>query len=282
MTVVACVTFGHDATDIYHALDSAVQLARKRQGIDVIAVDDSSGISYDLSEVHSYSTPRRLGFPATVQYIVEVLYPEADRVVLINPDAQVELDILERLIDHTGDLVVPRILRPDGTLENVRETTRPSWELKNLAFREHYRGDVLNSATETRTVLCPPYAPSGSVISIAATLLKKTPLRADYFWLEFSDWVHRQDHPRELTIDGGIAQHTGASTSLKYPLSVASSQARAKYLYIRTYGTRLQRALALPALCCKSGRFAAKRHSLTAGIDLMLCAVGLRDWRNLK
>jgi len=229
--------------------------------------------------VESFSMPDRRGFPAVVQYIVEELYPECDRLVLVNPDALVSEQGLIEILATEADLVIPSIVSPDGTLENIREVTRPSWEILNLAFGEKYRGDRIPFREDGRIVVCPPYAPSGAVIAIKVELLKQLPLRSDFFWLEFSDWIRRHQEAVSLRIVPTLVKHTGASTSVKYPISVAASQVRAKVGFVREYGGPLQKVIVVPALWMRAIRFGVRRRSVSAALRVGLSGMGLRDWR---
>lgn len=282
MIIVLCITFGHDPSDVEAALESAIFVSRRRDDLRVIAVDDCSGRTPLVSGVESFSTPSRRGFPAVVHYVIDELFPECSRVVLINPDASLRENDLLRLMDSGADVAVPTIVGSDSTVSNVRQVTTAAWELKNLAFGERYRGARIPISSGDQVIQSPPYAPSGAVIAIDATLLRRVPLRPEFFWLEFSDWVQRQPTPLEIVVQSGTAEHVGASTSVKYPWSVAASQARAKFQYVQQYGTPFLRAALIPALCVKAVRFAIKQRSLRAAVYLMRGATGHRDWRIQK
>lgn len=279
MIIVACITFGHNSEDIARALAPAIAEQEADNRVRVISVDDASGRNHAAEGVTAHVTPSRRGFPGVVQYIVETLYPESSRLILINPDASLDRRSLRTLIETNSDVAVPRILDAGAAIENVRQVTTAAWELRNLAFGEKYRGRLLSGTDTVGIVACPPYAPSGAVISLNALLLRERPLNPDYFWLEFSEWVLRQPGSVTLSIEPVEAQHLGGSTSVKYPLSVAASQARAKFLFIRSQGSRLDRICAVPALASRGVRVAIKRRSVFAGVFVLLAGMGLKDWR---
>lgn len=280
MIVVACITFGHDRSDIEACLSSARELAEVDSRLTVISVDDHSGRANGSLEIIHHVTPSRRGFPAVVQYIVEDLYPNCTRLILVNPDACVGA-ALKPLLEAKETVAVPSI-GDHGFLHNVRLTTTAGKEFRNLLFGESRSGWPLQEVEETRVVSCPPFAPSGAVISVDAQALRAVPLDANLFWLEFSDWTRRRQQrglDTTLRILPERSEHTGASTSVKYPLSVASSQARAKVHFIRRYGRSSLRVLLPIAVLSKAVRFGISRRNILAAVFLFRAAFDAVDWR---
>lgn len=280
MIVVACITFGHNSSDISTCLAPALAMAKNKSDFAVISVDDNSGVDNAAAGIRHYVTPTRRGFPAVVQYIVEELYPDCARLVLINPDAHIDKG-LRALLAATEVVAVPTI-ESDGRLANVRNITTPHRELRNLLFGEAKTNFPLATQGSDLIVPCPPYAPSGAVISIDASALRETPLDQDLFWLEFSDWILRRSSvglETSLRVIPEQSDHLGASTSVSYPRSVAASQARAKVHLIRRYGTKLSRMLVPVAVASKALRFGVKRRSLRDALFVYRAAIDRVDWK---
>jgi hypothetical protein len=280
MKIVACITFGHEADEVRRSLAPALELAAREDDVEVVVIDDSSGRGPQLSQATCLSTPRRMGFPAVVQFLIESVYPEATRLVLVNPDATVG-DSLPPLLESQALLAIPTIDH-DGRIENVRLATTPWREVRNLLLGEAKVRYPITSTGRRQDVSCPPFAPSGAVISIDANALRSAPLRSEFFWLEFSDWVLRRARmgaPTTLEVLPNRADHLGASTAVKYPLSVAASQARAKVAFVREYGSASSRAVLPIAVLSRGVRFALKRRSTKAGVFLLRAAYNMVDWR---
>lgn len=284
MIAVACITFGHSPQDVEACLASALLLATENDEFQVLTLDDCSGARPCPPGIPSYDTPSRRGFPGAVQYLIDELAPGCSRLILINPDATVEADTLELLARSTCDVAVPTIRSRSrtGKVENVRFATTAMREVANLLFGERVPEYPVSARDTPRTFTCPPFAPSGAVISIDAQMLRETPLDPSMFWLEFSDWVRRRESEgRRTTLEvvAGEATHSGASTSVKFPVSVAASQARAKVAFIRSYGGLGARMLVVPAVTSRALRFALRKRSLSNGLFILRAALGRVSWK---
>ncbi|WP_457101796.1 hypothetical protein [Microbacterium sp. P5_E9] len=283
MIAIACITFGHTTEDVERCLSTALALSENDPRMRVITVDDSSGSAPQPRMIPGFTTPSRRGFAATVQYIVEVIAPDCERLVLVNPDAEADVETLVALAASTDVVTVPTIISTTDRafMENVRPSTTGSREIRNLLFGERRRAFILKPASTEQRVNCPPFAPSGAIISVDAHALRRTPLRAEMFWLEFSDWVLRRNAEgltTELCVLPNESRHVGASTSVKYPMSVAASQARAKVCFIRDYGSWTARTFAPVAVLSRSLRFAARRRSISSGVFVFQAAMGWKSW----
>lgn len=281
MIVVAVITFGHDSADIETSLRSAVELAQAREDLVVISVDDKSGYRASAQNVESFEVPSRMGFPGVVEYIYRELFPEARRLILINPDAVVDNQLLTQLVETDATIALPSIGDRQGLI-NVRPVTTARAEFLNLLIGERRRFQPLKVSKSEMVLNAPPYAPSGAVISIEVNALHEVALDPDFFWLEFSDWVLRRASfglATQIKVLPRAATHTGASTSISFPLSVAASQARAKVLFIFRYGNWAQRVLTPIALFSRALRFGLKQRSLKSGLFVFEAGRGRRDWR---
>lgn len=283
MKLIACITFGHEQGDIRDALRSAVELALTRSDLTVVAIDDCSGTAnYSIPGVEFHRTPARVGFPGVVNYLVSELYPDADRLVLVNPDAAIDVKSLSHLVDSKNAVEVPQILNSDGFVENVRAVTNAGDQFRNLLFGERHSELPVRGSADLRTYDCPPFAASGAIVGLDAQQLRVVPLRAEFFWLEMSDWVLRSSLNGlriSLTVNADRAQHSGASTSVSYPVSVAASQMFAKATFIRTYGGALTSAFLPIAMAAKSIRFGIMRRSLRDALFVYQCGLGNANWR---
>lgn len=280
MIVVACITFGHEPTDIEECLAPALGLAKLDSNIRVIAIDDCSGVANQPAGIDYFVTPTRRGFPAVVQYIVEDLFPACTRLVLINPDALLD-DGLRDLMQASETVAVPTI-EEHGRLHNVRRTTTALREFRNLLLGEARSNWPVTPRDVDFVLQCPPFAPSGAVISIDAEALRRVPLDADLFWLEFSDWVlsrNARGQETTLRITPHISVHVGASTSVSYPLSVASSQARAKVIFVKRYGSILVRSALPLAVASKALRYGVKHRSVRDAYFVFQAAFDRVDWK---
>lgn len=278
MIVVACITFAHSTEDVMKALLPAIEL-KHRHGLTVVRLDDSSGRAPRTgSEVQDMNTPGRQGYAGAVNHLVKQ-FPLLDRLVLINPDASLTSDALQLLVTSSAELSAPRVLGRSGDVENVRRLLTPGRLLFGLLLGERVAGKLDRGVPLQSSYSCPPFAPSGSVVSVKGDLLRRWPLTPEMFWLEQSDWLRRVGRAVTLEIVDGEAQHTGASTSAAYPLSVAGSQLRARWCYVRRYAP----AFWLPALFGATGlrcvRFAVSRGSLRDGLFLFQAALGRVSWK---
>ncbi len=227
--------------------------------------------------------PSRCGFAGVVNYVVAE-FPDADgRLLLINPDAYVGPKEIEMLLAPSDALRVPKVVNPSGQVENIRAITTAGQQLRALLFGEWAaRKAITKMAFNGTTVECPPFAPSGSVLSVPLDLLRSVPLREEYFWLEQSDWLLRYFEifgPLKLEILPISATHTGASTSIRYPLSVAASQLNAKANFVRTYGTTIHRLLLPLAIFSRTFRFFLKNRQISDALFLGKVYAGKADWR---
>lgn len=285
--LILCISFGHESAQIGDALRGAVAYSREYKNAEVLVADDCSGNPPSAPEgVRVLNVPSRRGYAGVVSYVLD-LYPEASgRLLLINPDASLEKDGVALLLEFAGGIAVPRVLNPAGELENVRRATTASEQLLALVFGEQMaRKSVQQLSADTAVVDCPPYAPSGSVLSMPLDFLRAVPLRSEFFWLEQSDWIYRYANTNgsvQVSILPITASHTGASTSLRYPVSVAASQLRAKINFVNEYGNLLHRSFLPVGILMKAVRFGLNTRSLWNGMFLLKVGTGVADWRVSK
>jgi hypothetical protein len=288
-SIVACVTFGHPEADVAAALAGARDAANENAQIQLYWVDDASGYQPKVipKGVRYVPLPARRGYAGVLSHIVSELCNSGDRLLLINPDASIDPVGVRKLLETDSPLAIPQIAR-DGWIDNVRTVATAREQLLALAagewlVRDHERLLPFNPAGEIVRLACPPHAPSGAVLSIEVDLARHTPFRSKFFWLEMSDWLLRiaQVHPVpiQLAVLPVEALHVGASTSLRYPISVAASQARAKVCFIREYGKPVDRIVWPLALLMRALRFGASQKSIRAACLVFVAGCGLRDWR---
>lgn len=216
--------------------------------------------------------------------LVERLGGSAERLVLINPDAQIDGETLTRLIVSEEAVAVPAIRNADGEIENVRSVTTATQQIRALLLGERYAATPsgIEKNLSNGIFPMPPACPSGAVVSIDLKLLRQTPLREEFFWLELSDWTKRVSKvtsPLRLEVLKQEAVHVGASTSVKYPVSVAASQLRAKKAFVKAYGRAWHRLLLPIAMISRSIRFGVKTKSMSNTLFLVLVGLGVKDWR---
>lgn len=282
--IVLCISFGHSSEQVSIALTGALEYAERHRDTRIVVVDDCSGTPpVEIEGVTLLETPTRRGFAGAVNYVLDS-YPDANgRLLLINPDACVTADAVERLLDEKQGVSVPLVLNPQGDVENVRLATSAREQIFSLIAGEKVAARFYQrSISRANTVMCPPYAPSGSVMAYPVHLLREIPLRPEFFWLEQSDWIYRYANlhgPLEVTVLPVEVSHTGASTSLRYPVSVAASQLRTKVNFIGAYGTVLPRLLTPLGVLLRSVRFAIKTRRLSDAWFLIKVAAGSADWR---
>lgn len=282
--IILCITFGHASAQVRLALQGAVAYASENPDTLVLAVDDCSGNApSDIGGVTVSETPSRRGFAGVVSYVVGLHPKFSGRLLLINPDASLAKESVGALLSVESGMAVPRVLDSRGMLENVRRATTGGEQLCALLFGEGVtRRSIATLGQETQTVQCPPFAPSGSVLSVPLDYLRSVPLRDEFFWLEQSDWVYRYSQRAgafEISVLPSVATHTGASTSLRYPVSVAASQLQSKVNFITEYGHAWFRLLIPLAVLLRSIRFSVRTRSLTNGIFLVKVVMGKADWR---
>lgn len=282
--LIASISFGHSAEELGSALAPAVSLSAKNSRVRVICIDDSSGSQpEDIPGVIMATTIRRVGFAGAVNEIVDRFGRDVDRLVLINPDARITEATLDELLSCTESIAIPRVDDGFGRIENLRKVTTARYQLRALVMGEPRRTNLAFSTRDVIPVLdLPPYCPSGAVISIATSLLRSVRLHPDFFWLELSDWVsrlHRQGIIANLRVIDGAAIHTGASTSKKYPVSVAASQLCAKKAFIHEYGSKVHKLLLPMGILLRSARFGIKTRSVQNSLFLLGAAAGIVDWR---
>lgn len=283
MKLIACITFGHSTDEVAAALEGAVAYARATEHCRVVALDDSSGVPPAASPgIEVLSTPTRIGFAGAVNHLVQAVAPSATRLVLINPDTAPSPSTVAKLADSDATVVVPPILRTDGSLENVRRITTAAVQTRALLFGDRFTRLTRTAPAIGGGVSSPPYAVTGTVVGLDANEVRQHPFEPVLFWLEFSDWLIRlaeRNGPSEIPVMGEPVAHTGASTAVSFPLSVAASQGRAKAAFVSRYGHRGLRLL-LPLGALSYGlRYALKRRSLRDGIFVMAASLGFADWR---
>lgn len=282
--LVATISFGHDSNDIEAALRSSVELSGTDDKIRIVCIDDSSGRPPNTVEgIESAVTSHRLGFAGAVNELVERFGHDRDRLILVNPDAKLGKDGIRKLIQIHEPVGIPTITGPSGEIENLRHVTTPAAQLKALMLGERsVKVETLRTREQDFTLQMPPYCPSGAVISIDIALLRAVPLRPVFFWLELSDWTRRLsngDGAAVLRVISNKAEHVGASTSVRYPLSVAASQVRAKSAYVREYGSLLHRTALPLGVLLRAIRFGIKQRSFASGLFIAQVALGQKDWR---
>ena len=286
--IILCISFGHSSSQVYDAMRGALEHSRTHVDTLVVVADDCSGNPpLNIEGAVLLETPSRRGYSGVVNYVLET-YPDVNgRILLINPDACLESMAVSELLSDAHGIAVPRVLNPAGELENIRRATNASEQLRALLFGERSadRTSRMGVTVESGSIVCPPYAPSGSVLAIPIQHLRSVPLRAEFFWLEQSDWVIRYSRmhgPVEVSVLPVGASHTGASTSLRYPLSVAASQLRTKINFVNEYGGFGLRLLLPLGVVLRAGRFAVKTRKLSNAWFLLRVAAGLADWRVSK
>jgi GT2 family glycosyltransferase len=285
--IVLCISFGHASSQIREALGGATSYAVEDSDTVVVVVDDCSGNApTDLGGVSVLETPSRRGFAGVVTYVVD-RYAEAEgRLLLINPDACLSKDAVASLLAVESGIAVPRVLNSTGDLENIRRATTAGEQLRALLFGERFvQRSVESLDPGIESIECPPFAPSGSVLSVPLEYLRSVPLRSEFFWLEQSDWVYRYANLHgaiEVSVLAAAATHTGASTSLRYPVSVAASQLKSKMNFVIEYGDAPLRLLLPLAVLFRAIRFGVKTRNLSNGWFLVKVALGISDWRVKK
>jgi GT2 family glycosyltransferase len=282
--IVLCISFGHTSEQVKQALEGAVQYAAGRQDTVVLVADDCSGQPPVAPPgAVLIETPSRRGFAGVVSYVLDVQKDVDGRLLLINPDAALGKEAVDSLLSQATGIGVPRVLNGQGHLENIRSATTATEQLKALLFGEQAASRSVKMLDESIEIIeCPPYAPSGSVLAIPIGLLRAVPLRSDFFWLEQSDWVYRYargNGPVRVSIHPFTASHTGASTSLRFPVSVAASQLRSKINFVNDYGNLMHRALLPLGVFLRAVRFGLKTRSLSNSVFLLQVGLGLQDWR---
>lgn len=284
--IILCISFGHSSSQIREALEGAASYAVENSDTVVLVVDDCSGSApTDLGGVPVFETPSRRGFAGVVSYVVD-LHAEAEgRLLLINPDACLSKNAVASLLAVESGIAVPRVLNSMGDLENIRRATTAGEQLRALLFGERFVQRVESLDPDIESIECPPFAPSGSVLSVPLEYLRSVPLRSEFFWLEQSDWVYRYADlygAIEVSVLPATATHTGASTSLRYPVSVAASQLKSKMNFVVEYGDSRLRLLLPLAVLLRAIRFGVKTRSLSNGWFLVKVALGISDWRVKK
>lgn len=284
--VVATITFGHKAEDVERALRPALDLVESGLEVKVVCIDDSSGCSpLEIRGVDYTTTARRSGYAGAVNELIS-RYRQYSRLILINPDAAVPERTLLALANSPAPIAVPTIVNELKMLENVRYVTTAKEQFFALLLREprSVSRRAVQAASHVLRLEMPPACPSGAVLAIDTNLLLETPLNEKLFWLEMSDWVRRRSESStstnyDLTVIPEGATHVGASTSIRYPLSVAASQMVAKTAYVREYGDAILKKLLPIAVMARSLRFALISHSPSDGYFLVKVGLCGNDWR---
>jgi hypothetical protein len=282
--IVLCISFGHTSHQVEDALQGAVAYAAENPDTLVLVADDCSGQAPAApAGAELVQTPSRRGFAGVVSYVLDVHKKANGRLLLINPDAALGKEAVGSLLSQEAGIGVPRVVNSQGQVENIRSATTASEQVRALLFGEGYvRRSVKVLNEDIDSIECPPFAPSGSVLAMPIELLRKVPLRAEFFWLEQSDWVYRYSElygPIRVSIHPFTATHTGASTSLRFPVSVAASQLRSKINFINDYGSFMQRSLLPLGILLRSIRFGLKTRQLANVVFLLRVGLGSADWR---
>lgn len=285
--IILCISFGHSSDQIAAALVGAMAHAGDRVETLVVVADDCSGNSPEAPEgAILVETPSRRGFAGVVSFVLEEYSEAHGRLLLINPDAFLEKEAVESLLSDSYGMAVPRVLNSVGNLENIRSATTASEQLFALLFGERAtQRSVKSLDSGIMTIECPPFAPSGSVLAVPIEFLRSVPLRAEFFWLEQSDWLYRyarQHGTLEVSVLPITATHTGASTSLRYPVSVAASQLKSKMNFVNEYGNFLLRSLLPLGILLRAVRFGIKTRNFSNAWFLLKVASGAADWRVSK
>lgn len=274
MIVVACITFGHDETDVSQALAGALDYQRAHPEAVVVWIDDASGApGAPVEGVIAIRRTERGGYCACVSEIVAT-YPEATRYVFVNPDASADAATISELAHAEADVAVPHV---EGTATPLPKVVTPLQQLVALAVGETAAAWVrrLQPATALR-------APSGAVMSFRGPDLREHPLADRFFWLEMSEWVLRRAEEGTLPSIQRLrcqATHVGSSTMVRYPVSVRASQYRAKVCFIREYGNALQRSLVPIAVVVRATTMLV-RGWRARDVQLVASAsLGRSDWR---
>lgn len=285
--IVLCISFGHASAQVKVALAGALSYAKAHSDTLVVVADDCSGHPpLGVEGATLLETPSRRGYSGVVNYVLDTYPDVSGKVLLINPDACVDFQAVAALLSDSHGIAVPRVINPAGELENIRRATNASEQLRALLFGEGSADRSSRKLTVNSAIIeCPPYAPSGSVLAVPVKYWRSVPLRADFFWLEQSDWVirfSRMHGPVDVSILPVSVTHTGASTSLRYPLSVAASQLHTKINFITEYGSLRLRALLPLGVVLKAARFAVKTRKISNAWFLLKVAAGVADWRVSK
>lgn len=285
--IVLCITFGHASSQVSEALEGAVAYSRNVTDTIVLVVDDcSANAPRDVEGALLLETPSRRGFAGAVNFVLGQ-YPDfVGRLLLINPDAGVSREAVSELLSERNGIAVPQVLNPEGRTENIRRVTNAREQLLALLLGENFATRLCQNLPEiSNEVACPPFAPSGSVMSYPVQMLRNVPLRDEFFWLEQSDWILRYakcQGPINVTVLPVRVTHTGASTSTRYPVSVAASQLRTKVNFIHEYGNFWLRLVVPLGVLTRSLRFAIKTRQPANAWFLTKVAAGLSDWRVSK
>lgn len=287
--LIATITFGHIPNLLETALEGVADAATTNANIDQIIVDDASGRAPEIVHgVRVVTTPVRGGYAATVNWIVKMYGDDYERLVLVNPDASPSKEAVEQLASAKSSLAVPLVENAAGDVENIRTIATGYARVHSLLFSERFSVSSNRSTFADEAVPdnfdSPPFVPAGSVVSFAMSELRELPLDPDMFWIEMSDWVQRRSRrkgPLNVEVMDVRIAHTGASTSVSYPLSVAASQLNADVHYVRRYGNLISRALLPLAVAVRSARYAVKRGSLRGGVFMFRVGAFGQDWRVL-
>lgn len=285
--IILCISFGHSSNQISDALVGATAYVQDHSDTLLVVADDCSGNAPEVAGgAILVETPSRRGFAGVVTFILEKYREANGRLLLINPDAGLDKEAVGLLLSDSHGIAVPRVLNSRGDIENIRSATTASEQLSALLFGERTtQRSVKSLSSSTTAIECPPFAPSGSVLAVPIELFRSVPLRAEFFWLEQSDWVYRyaQEHGVvNVTVLPVTATHTGASTSLRYPLSVAASQLKSKINFVVEYGNLPVRLLLPLGVLLRAVRFGIKTRKISNAWFLLKVASGTADWRVSK
>lgn len=280
---VICITFGHPSSMIEEALGPAIALSQSGV-VTATILDDSSGSPPQVVGARTVTTPGNHGYAAAVNYAVTTLARESDRVLFVNPDAELSTDTMHRLLSSAfSETVIAPAIATGGQLENLRRTLKVSDVLTMLVAQRLTRQHLHPRASEDVVGrVGDGWVPAGTVLSFDADYLRKHPLNPAMFWVEMSAWA--RDHPDatfRILREGAI--HAGGSTEGIASPAVTASRLAAQVEYVRQYGRPAERLL-LP-VCFILGRLLqllSRRITLRGCINLIQLFRRKRTWQQVR
>lgn len=282
-TPVVCITYGHPAEMVQTALSSAIILAE--EGIaDPIILDDMSGSAPKIAKVRTLLTPANEGYSAAVNYAMKSVPTDSNRVVFVNPDAEVSVELLRRLLtEEFAEILVAPAIAAAADLENLRRTLSVRNVLMMLIAQRLGSQQLHPRSTEDIVgVLEDGWVPAGTVVAFDAPHLRDHPLDANMFWVEMSAWA-RENPKASFRILHDDARHEGGSTENLASPTVVASRLAAQVNYVRSYGRPMERLLLGPTyLLGRALQLLTRRTSLRGFVKLIRMYRGKLRWQHIQ